>query len=289
MQCKAFAKINLALDVFNIREDGYHDLKSIMVPIYFYDDIEIEKFFVDTMECNLSFLKYDENNSVYKMISLFREKYGILDHFKVKLHKRIPTQAGLGGGTADAAAALKLLCRMYHIFPSEEDVKEMCVNVGADVYFNYYNKPAIVEGIGDIITPIDIKGDYYLLLVKPKYGISTKEAFDKLDMNTCDHPDIDRLKKALQNEEDIDGLLGNSLEQPSILLNKDIQIIKDTFKENNIHNVLMSGSGSTVFGISKNKQELDALYPVFKSMGYFVRSSLVMTKNGKSRTTINNL
>lgn len=278
MKYKAFAKINLSLDVFNIREDGYHDLKSIMLPIYFYDDVEIEKFFVDTMECNKSFLKYDEHNSIYKMINNVRNKYGITDHFKVKLFKRVPTQAGLGGGTADAAAALKILIRMYHLNPSEEDIRDLCVSVGADVLFNYYNCPAIVEGIGDIVTPIIVKNNYYVLLVKPKSGVSTKEAFDKLDMNICDHPDIDKLKIALENGDPIDGLLGNSLEQPSMVLNKDIKIIKDMFLEGGVKNVLMSGSGSTVFGISENKKEVDALFYDFVSKGYFARSALVLTR-----------
>lgn len=271
MRDKAYSKINLSLDVFNVREDGYHDIKSIMIPINFFDIVEIDKAKEDSFTSNISFLKMNEHNSIFKMINLVKEKYGIEDHFKVNLVKRVPTQAGLGGGTADAASTLRILKKMYRLDLSFEDIRELCVKVGADVYFNYYNTPAVVEGIGDKLSPIKMKKKYYALLVKPRTGVSTKAAYENLDMNICDHPDIDKLKKALEEGESIEGLIGNSLEQPSLLLNKDISDIKSKLVKLGARNVLMSGSGSTVFCISENRNEIEPLYYEMKNGRYFVR------------------
>ena len=280
MKARAYSKINLSLDVFNVREDGYHDLKSIMIPLHFYDELKIEKADQDCFDCNKTFLKMDGHNSIFKMISIVRERYGIRDHFAVTLNKMVPTQAGLGGGTADAAAALRILKRMYQLKIGKEELREICTSVGADVLFNYYNVPSAVEGIGDRIEPFEIRGQYYVLLVKPKKGVSTKEAYEKLDMQNCAHPDIDSLKKALTEGKPIKGLLGNSLEQPALELNREIGAIKEKLRSLGAENVLMSGSGSTVFCISSDKEEIANLYNAMKHTKYFVRFTSAM--NGKT-------
>ena len=224
---RAYAKINLALDVFNIREDGYHDISSIMVPIDFYDELKIGIAGKDSFTCNQSFIRYNENNSIYKMISVLKEKYAISDCHEISLNKVIPMQAGLGGGTADAASALRIFQKLYHLDMSREEIVDVCLKVGADVPFNYFNVPAVVSGIGEGIEPFDMKKEYYVLLVKPRKGISTKEAYQTLDMEICDHPDIGKLKDALVRGEDISGLLGNSLEQPALLLNEEIRRVRE--------------------------------------------------------------
>ena len=190
MRDRAYGKINLSLDVFNIREDGYHDLKSIMIPLSFYDELEIKKADEDFFVCNKSYIGLNEHNSIYKMINIIRDKYNIEDKFLIKLNKIIPTQAGLGGGTADAASALRIMKRLYNLEMSDKEIVEICLKVGADVPFNYYNVPALVSGIGDEIEPIKMAKDYHVLLVKPHKGISTARAYELLDMDTCDHPDI---------------------------------------------------------------------------------------------------
>jgi len=279
MKQKAYAKINLSLDVFNIREDGYHDLKSVMVPIDFYDVVDIKISKENNYYCDKSYIRWDENNSILKMIKLFQDKYDINDNYTISLNKVVPTQAGLGGGTADGAAALKILQQTYGITMSKEEIKEMCMGVGADVLFNYYNKPAIVTGVGDGLEFFDIKDKYNVLLIKPKFGVSTKQSFELLNMETCDHPDIDKLKEALEKGNDITGLLGNSLEEPSIELNKDIQRIKDTLKELGVKNVLMSGSGSTVFVIDKDETFINHIYYEFKKVKHssdFVRQTRII-------------
>lgn len=271
MKDRAYAKINLALDVFNIREDGYHDINSIMVPINFYDELEINISDVDSYNCNKKYLRFDENNSIIKMINVLKDRYNINDHYYVNLNKIVPTQAGLGGGTSDAASTLRIFKKLYNLNLTKEEERDICVKVGADVLFNYYNKPAIVSGIGDCIEPFNIKKKYSVLLVKPKYGVSTKKAYELLDMNICDHPDIDKLKDALISGDDITGLLGNSLEQPALLINSEIEIIKKILIDNGANNVLMSGSGSCVFAISENEEEIKKLAEIMKNKQYYIR------------------
>ena len=271
MKDRAYAKINLALDVFNVRDDGYHDIKSIMIPINFYDELEIRVVDNDEYICNKPYIKFNEKNSIIKMIDIVKDKYNINDHFYINLRKSIPTQAGLGGGTSDAGSALRILKKLYRLDLSKQEERDICVAVGADVLFNYYNKAAVVEGIGDIITPIEVKKKYHVLLVKPFKGVSTKQAYDNLNMDICDHPNIDILKKSLEEGTCIDGLMSNSLEQPSLLLNKDVKIIKDLLIDNGCKNVLMSGSGSCVFAISEDEEEIKRLNEQVKNSKYFIR------------------
>ena len=271
MKDRAYAKINLALDVFNVREDGYHDINSIMVPINFYDELEINISDNDNYTCNKSFIRFNEKNSIIKMINVVKERYNITDHFSINLRKTVPIQAGLGGGTADAASTLRILKKMYNLHLTKEDEKQICISVGSDVLFNYYNKPAIVTGIGDCVEVFDMAKDYFVLIVKPRSGVSTKDAYNALDMSVCDHPDIAKLKNALTKGEEIKGLLGNSLEQPALLLNKDVREIKDLLLSSGADNVLMSGSGSSVFVISENNSEIENLYDLIKNNKYYTR------------------
>lgn len=271
MKDRAYAKINLALDVFNIREDGYHDINSIMIPVNFYDELEINIASEDRYFCNKSFIRFNEDNSIIKMINVVKNKFNIEDHYYVNLNKVVPMQAGLGGGTSDAGSTLRILKKIYNLDLTLEDEREICVAVGADVLFNYYNKPAVVSGIGDYVEPFEMKKEYNVLIVKPRSGVSTKEAYQKLDMNICDHPNIEKLKNALINGDDIQGLLGNSLEQPALILNKDIVEIKKTLIDNGATNILMSGSGSSVFAISENYNEIEKLAQLVKNGSYYVR------------------
>ena len=271
MKERAYAKINLSLDVFNVREDGYHDIRSIMLPIDFYDELEIDIAGEDSHLCNRPYLPFDERNSIVKMIGILKERFSLKDHYRISLNKQIPTKAGLGGGTADAAATLKIFEKLYGLDLAEEEIIEICLNVGADVPFNYFNVPALVSGIGDKIEKINVKKSYPLLLVKPRSGVSTKEAYELLDMEKCDHPDIDKLRRILESGEDLSSHLGNSLEQPAVLLNRRIPLIKKQLEDLGGKNVLMSGSGSTVFCVDEDEGKIRKLYEAMRGKGYYVR------------------
>ncbi len=278
MRDKAYAKINLSLDVICRRDDGYHELSMVMTPINFYDIVEIE--ISDTMSITQSvgFIPLDESNTALKAIKIMREEFGFKENFKINIIKHIPTQAGLAGGSADAAATIRIVKKLLNIQASEEKMIEIAKKVGADVPFCYKNVSAIVEGIGEKIKPFKVKEKYKILLVKPKKGVSTKLAFSNLDFNSIVHPNTELMKIALENADykSVIQNLGNSLEQPSFKLVPSIKLIKEKLLEFGFDGALMSGSGSTVFGISKDDEIISLANNHFRKLGYFVRITTIL-------------
>ena len=167
MKVQARAKINLALDVVERMDNGYHSLDMIMVPISIYDEIEIEKNDFDVVECEG--MKLPENNTVSKMIQVLKDTYHLDSCFKVSIKKHIPAQAGLGGGSADAAAVCKAVLKMEGIEEAEENLYEITKQVGADVPFCIHDKWARVKGIGEKITPIESDWQFDIVVVKPDF------------------------------------------------------------------------------------------------------------------------
>lgn len=278
MKERAFAKINLCLDVVRRREDGYHDLRMIMVPIDFYDVLELIPSEETTMTLNRSYLPVNDKNTVIKAIHVMQERYGFTQNFACTLQKHIPTQAGLAGGSADAAAAIRMINRIMKLDLSVEEMIDVAKEVGADVPFCTINRPALVEGIGEKIQPFSCHSDFGILLVKPRRGVSTKAAFGGLNFDTIQHPDVDGMKTALENG-DYEGMisrLGNSLEEISLQLVEEIRDVKEQLTELGFDGVLMSGSGSTVFGITKSPRLLRESSDLMRANGYFVRMTKII-------------
>lgn len=276
MKSRAYAKINLSLDVVRRREDGYHELESVMCPICLYDEIEINKAEKMSYSCNKWYVKFRDNNTIVKAINYMKEHYQITDNFEVKLNKFIPVKAGLAGGSTDGACVIRMLNRLYDLKMSKEEIKEACLSIGADVIFTYYSRPALVSGIGEKLEFFDIKDDYYVLLVKPNAGVSTKDAYQQLDLSACAHPDVKLLMGKLIKGEDLKGYLGNSLEYSSFRLCPEISKIKEEMEGMMEGQVLMSGSGSTVFAISKSKKEIEELYHLMKMHKMFVKTTRLL-------------
>ena len=278
MKERAFAKINLCLDVVRRREDGYHDLRMIMVPIDFYAVLELIPSEETTMTLNRSYLPVNDKNTVIKAIHVMQERYGFTQNFACTLQKHIPTQAGLAGGSADAAAAIRMINRIMKLDLSVEEMIDVAKEVGADVPFCTINRPALVEGIGEKIQPFSCHSDFGILLVKPRRGVSTKAAFGGLNFDTIQHPDVDGMKTALENG-DYEGMisrLGNSLEEISLQLVEEIRDVKEQLTELGFDGVLMSGSGSTVFGITKSPRLLRESSDLMRANGYFVRMTRII-------------
>lgn len=281
MKSRAYAKINLSLDVIGKRADGYHELESVMCPIFLYDEIEINIATKMSYECNKWYVKFKDSNTIVKAINYMKDRYHITDNFEVKLNKFIPIKAGLAGGSTDGACVIRMLDQLYNLNMSKEEIREACLSIGADVIFTYYSKPALVSGIGEKLEFFDVKDDYYVLLVKPNAGVSTRDAYQQLDLMSCDHPDVKMLKDKLIKGEELKGLLGNSLEYSSFRLCPEIARIKEEMEEVLAGKVLMSGSGSTVFAISRSKQEIDDLYKLMKDSKMFVKTTRLL-KNTRS-------
>ena len=280
MKERAYAKINLCLDVVGKREDGYHDLKMIMVPINFYDVLEMEFAPDTTLELNRDYLPINDKNTIIKAIHIMQEKYNITEEFRCRLEKHIPTRAGLAGGSADAAAAIRMINRMCNLHLTKDEMIAVGKEVGADVPFCILNRPAFVEGIGEKITTFSCSPDFYLLLIKPRKGVSTAEAFHIVDEQEGIHPDCKAMQEALEYN-DYDGIissLGNSMENAAMTLVPEIRKVKQDLLDLGFDGVLMSGSGSTVFGITKDVELLDRSIDILKKKKYFVRKTTVHTR-----------
>ena len=280
MKERAYAKINLCLDVVGKREDGYHDLKMIMVPINFYDVLEMEFAPETTLELNRDYLPINDKNTIIKAIHIMQEKYNITEEFRCRLEKHIPTRAGLAGGSADAAAAIRMINRMCNLHLTKDEMIAVGKEVGADVPFCILNRPAFVQGIGEKITTFSCNPDFYLLLIKPRKGVSTAEAFHIVDEQEGIHPDCKAMQEALESN-DYDGIissLGNSMENAAMTLVPEIRNAKQDLLELGFDGVLMSGSGSTVFGITKDVELLDRSIDILKKKRYFVRKTTVHTR-----------
>ena len=273
MKDRCYAKINLSLNVVGKREDGYHLLESIMIPIKYYDLLEMNISDEDDYSANKKYFRFDENNTIIKMLNAFKEKYNINDKYQIRIDKYIPSQAGLGGGSSDGASTLRLLQRLYRMHLDKEEIKYLCNKVGSDVLFTYYNKPALVKGIGDELEFFKIKKKYYCLLVKPRSGVSTKAAYENLNLELCDHPDVYKLRDALINGDDIMPYLGNSLEESALRLCPDIKEVMDNLKNEGAEIIRMSGSGSCVFCISDNQGKILNLYKKMQNYHYLLRFS----------------
>ena len=278
MKERAYAKINLCLDVIRRREDGYHDLRMIMVPLDFYDVLEMVPAEKTTLSINRSWLPVNDKNTVIKAINVMKETYGFDQNYACVLQKHIPSQAGLAGGSADAAAAIRIMNRLQNLHMTRDDMIAIGKQIGADVPFCTVNRPSVVEGIGERITPFQNNLKFHVLLVKPHKGVSTKKAFEGIDFKTVVHPDPAVIRDAMVNN-DYDALvngLGNSLEEVSMNLVPEIRDIKQDLLDLGFDGALMSGSGSTVFGITRNAELLKHGADAMHEQGYFTRMTRIL-------------
>lgn len=251
---KAYAKINLGLDVLGKREDGYHEVRMIMQTIRLYDKLNMKKLNKDEIiiKTNLAYLPTNENNLVYRAIQMLKNEFNIKQGVYVELQKHIPVAAGLAGGSSDAAAALIGMNRLFQLKLTTTDLMQRAVKLGADVPYCILGGTALSEGIGEVLTPLAPMPSAYILIAKPPINVSTKYVYENLILDErTNHPDIDGIMEAI-NSKDLCGVtnrLSNVLESVTIDRYPVIQEIKDTMIEFGAMNALMSGSGPTVFGI----------------------------------------
>ena len=204
MKIKAYAKINISLDVVGKRkEDGYHLLRMIMQNIDLYDEIYVEKRKEGiTIDCNKNYVPTDSRNLAYKAAMLFKEKYNIKEGVYINIIKNIPVSAGLAGGSTDGAAVLKLMNKLFEINASDEELMEMGLSLGADIPYCIKGGTALCEGVGEEITPLKPFKDKILVLVKPSFGVSTKEVYKSFDLEKARiHPRTEKLIEAIEKDD----------------------------------------------------------------------------------------
>ena len=264
---KARAKINLNLEVLGKREDNYHNIKSIFQKINLYDEIKIKKLKIDKfkMITNIKELN-NEENIIYKAYKKLKEKYEQIKGIEIKLNKRIPIQAGMAGGSTDCAAFIVAMNKLFSLNLSKEKMKTLGKELGADVVPCFYNRAVIVEGIGDIVTKIDTNFKYYIVIIKPEISCNTKEMYNRLDEKEIKQKDTTKkIIKALENH-DIK-ILSNNLYNvfEEVIENKEIikELKEELIKYGAIAS-LMTGSGSAVYGIFKDKDTAKNAYEKLK-------------------------
>lgn len=282
MKIRAYAKINLALDVVRKREDGYHELEMIMAPITLHDLIYINVIEEGIeIESNSTIMPVDQRNIMYKVAVLMKERYRIKKGIKIYVYKHIPTQAGLAGGSADGAAVIKAINKLFHLNLTNEQMAAIGKEVGADIPFCIYQKLALVSGIGEKLSFIDQSFECKVLLVKPKKGVSTKKAFSSLDLSRASHRDCHLMAKGIEENDYqvVINNLQNTLEKPSIKMVPEIEMIKQEMIKIGFDGALMSGSGSCVFALTKSDEILDKGFKYFKGKYYFVRKTEILNQN----------
>ncbi len=259
LHLKAYAKVNLGLDVIRRREDGYHEVKMIMQTVKLFDNITLQKNTCGKirLSCNLPYLPLNEKNLVYRAIQIIRENCHITDGVDASIEKHIPVAAGMAGGSTDAAAALIGMNQLFSLGITQDQLIEYGLSLGADIPFCIMRGTALSEGIGEILTPLPPIPSCWFLIVKPSFSMSTKFVYENLHLDhDTYHPDIDGMIGAIKKQElsGITNRMGNVLEQVTKKHYPAIEEIKQDMRNMGALNSLMSGSGSTVFGIFTSRE-----------------------------------
>ncbi len=251
----AFAKLNLTLDVLNRREDGYHDLRSIMQTISMRDDVEIV---LDTgkpweLLCDAEGVPTDEKNLAWQAARLFFDTMGgEPDGLQIRINKRIPSEAGLAGGSADAAAVLRALNRHQSYPLSLPALAELGAKIGSDVPFCVLCGTVLAEGRGERLTKLPDAPEMFFVVCKPALSFSTPELYQKLDTITiAKRPNTNLMRSALQRAcyEDIGKELCNVFEEAVLPEHPELNYIKSIMMTYGAYGAQMTGSGSAVFGL----------------------------------------
>ena len=256
---RAYAKINLSLDVLGTLENGYHEVQMVMQTVSLYDLVTVTKIEEGIeVSTNLPFLPTDKNNLAYKAAVEFFNYTGIKPCVHINISKRIPVGAGLAGGSSNASAVLKALNKLFDTKLSLKKLCQLGVKIGADVPYCVLGGTRLAEGIGEKLSPLPKIPPCHILLVKPSFSISTKEVYNKIDsVKDYRHPDTDRLIEGIC-ESDIDKIassMGNVLEEVSLADYPILSKLKKELRDLGAIGSQMSGSGPTVFGIFKTLEE----------------------------------
>lgn len=275
MKKKAYGKINLGLKVVSKRSDGYHNLEMIMAKIALYDEMEF--LLSEKVEVICEGVQQEEN-LVYKVANYLKEKHNINEGAKIVIKKNIPSEAGLGGGSSDAACAINSLCEIWNIKLDNEEKKEIALKFGSDIPFFVENRFAYATGRGEKLVEIAFKEKINILIVKPVEGVSTREVFSKVVVNNDENKILEVVELFEQGEKQkAIQLLENDLEvYADFILNGKIQQIKNKMREYNAYKSIMSGSGSSVIGFFENDEDLRRAKEFFIRKGFFVCETSTM-------------
>lgn len=256
---KAYAKINLGLDVIKRLPNGYHQVKMVMQSIDLWDRLTLQKAPEGiTLTSDSAELPLDENNLIYRAAAMMLEKCRISSGVRIHLEKNIPIAAGMAGGSTDAAAVIWGIPDLFGLSLPTAKLMEYGLGIGADVPYCLMGGTALAEGIGEKLTPLTPLPDCFILVAKPEVSISTKYVFEHLDAEGLTrHPDIDGMVDAI-NSGSLTGVVDrmeNVLEKVTVEVCPAIASLKKRMLDLGASGSIMSGSGPTVFGIFPPEHE----------------------------------
>ena len=238
MKINTYAKINLNLKISKEVEEGLHNISSLMVPINLYDSIEIKETNADVDKIQFDKEGISEENTISKSLNLLRSRSNLRGFFHIIIEKNIPIEAGLGGGSSNAAGIISILTKKYNLqMPS---YREIAVHVGSDVPFFITGKPANILGVGDIVNPQNLQKDINMILVVPNEKISTRHAFSMFDELSQDNLEINEYEELK---------IFNDFWIPAQTLEPNLLKIKNNLESITNLEFYLSGSGSSMFGL----------------------------------------
>lgn len=253
------AKINICLNVVGKRKDGYHLLDMVILPLELHDSI----LFSELKNGKDNFVTIDDFSTgpiTYNLVTQAIEKLNAARPFKqkyrVNIHKMIPMQSGLGGGSSNAASTLVVLNKRLNLGFTDDELIELGKSLGADIPFFIKGKPARCRGIGEQLDFVNIKNDFHVLLVKPYEGCSTKGVYEVSDKMELSVGNVETVIQALEigDDELLANSIFNALEAPAASLVPEILVIKQKLLDCGFKIVQMTGSGSAVFALSTDKK-----------------------------------
>lgn len=262
------AKVNLFLKVISRRADGYHNIVSLVDVITLHDELFIEEVDEDAVivDDNLGILPKDEGNTVYRAAMALKERYGIRKGIKIFIEKRIPMGSGLGGPSSNAATTLKALVQIWDLDVDGEELASIGKGIGADVPLFLFGKPSVMKGIGDLITAVALPRLWYII-VYPNYFMSTREVYEGLKISLTKEENDVKLRRHFLHIAEVSSILENDLEKVAIPICSKIKDIKEKLAGAGAMGSLMSGSGSSVFGIFENQGDAVRALPVVQDFG----------------------
>lgn len=280
VEMKAYAKVNLGLDVVRRLDNGYHEVKMIMQAVDIFDTITLQKADAGiALTADSTQVPCDENNLIYKAAALMKKTYHIGEGVAIHLKKRIPVAAGMAGGSTDAAAVLKGMNQLFSLDLKKEELMTLGLTLGADVPYCIMGGTALACGIGEKLTALPDIPRCYILVAKPDLAVSTKYVYENLNLSgIATHPDIDGMVHAISkgNMQGIVKRMSNVLESVTETKYPVIAQIKKYMVNNGALMALMSGSGPTVFGIYNS--EKDARQAMIKLTGSNLAKQIFVTK-----------
>ena len=259
LKLPAFAKINLYLRILSKRADGYHDLDTVFQTISLHDTIEASVVHDSqvVLSCSDRAVPVNENNLIIRAAKALQERFGVKRGARIRLQKRIPMQAGLGGGSADAAMTLMALAKLWELNCTSDELIEIGSPLGADVSFFFYGGTARATGIGEQIEPLNDVEQTFLVIVKPNVNISTADAYRALDeraLTSLNSKSILSTSRPIADSDQIDfANLTNDFEAVVFDLQPEIRRAKNALLKAGANQSLLAGSGSAVFGIFESE------------------------------------